>query len=67
MHNADIVDIIWKSVSNAELIQYLTSFKVQFQRQPRNYREVLQDIASQVPFIGVDTLRKASEVSFQGT
>ena len=67
MHNADIVKIIWQRVNNAELIQYLTALKVQFQHQPHNYREVLQDIASQVPSIGVDTFRKAYEVSFQGT
>ena len=67
MHNAEIIEIIWKRVSNDELSQYITSLKTQFQQQPRNYREVLQDIASQVPSIGVDTLRKASEVSVQGT
>ena len=44
MHNADIVDIIWKKVSNAELSQYIAAVKVQFQYQPRNYREVLQYI-----------------------
>ena len=37
MHNADIVEIIWKRVSNAELSQYLTALKVQFQNQPQNY------------------------------
>ena len=67
MHNADIVEIIWKRVSNAELSQYLTALKVQFQNQPHNYREVLKNIASQVPYIGIDTFRKASEVSVQGT
>ena len=67
MHNADIVEIIWQRVNNAELIQYLTALKVHFQHQPCNYREVLQDIASQVPSIGVETSRKASEVSVQGT
>ena len=40
---------------------------VQFQHQPCNYREVLQDIASQVPSIGVDTFVKAFEVSVQVT
>ena len=58
---------MWQRVSNSELIQYLTSLKVQFQHQPCNYRKVLQDIASQVTSIGVDTFRKASEVSVQGT
>ena len=62
MHNTDIVDIIWKRVSNSELSQYLTVLDVQFQHQPCIYREVLQDIAIQVPSIGVDTFRKASEV-----
>ena len=55
MHNDDIVEIIWQRVSNAELSQYPTALKVQFQHQPRNYREVLQDIVSRVPSIGVDT------------
>ena len=63
IHNADIVEIIWQRVSNSELIKYLAALKVQFQHQPRNYKEVLQDIAIQVPSIGVDAFRKASEVS----
>ena len=67
MPNADIFEINYKRVGNAELSQYLTALKVQFHHQPCNYREVLQNIASQVPSIGVDTLRKSSEVSVQGT
>ena len=67
MHSADIVEIIWQRARNAELSQYLTALKVQFQHQPLYYREALQDIASQVPSIGVDTFRKASEVSVQVT
>ena len=67
MHNADIDEIIWQRVSNAELSQYLTALKVQFQHQPRNYREVQQNIESQVLSIGVDTFQKASEVTVQGT
>ena len=56
MHNSDIVEIICQRVSNAELSQYLTSLKVQFKHQPRNYMELLQDISSEVPSIGVATL-----------
>ena len=67
MHNAGIFEIIWQRVSNAELSQYLAALEVKFQHQPHNYREVLQDIASKVPSIGIDTLWKASEVSVQGT
>ena len=66
MDKSDIVEIIWQKVSNAELSQYLNALKVQFHHQPCNYREVLQDIASQVPYIGVNTLRKASGVLVQG-
>ena len=66
MNNAENFEIIWNRVSNAELSQYLTALKVQFQHQPRNYREVLQYTASQVPYIGVGTFQKTSEVSFQG-
>ena len=65
MKNAEIVEIIWQRVNNSELSQYLTAVKVQFQHQPLNYREVIQDIASQVPSIGVDTFQKASAVSVQ--
>ena len=67
MHNADIVEIIWQRVSNAELSRYLTAIKVQFPHQPHNYREVLQDVASQVPSIGVNTFQMAYGVSVQGT
>ena len=47
--------------------QYFTAIQVHFQQHPHNYREVLQDIASQVTSIGVDTFRNASVVSVQGT
>ena len=67
MHNTEIVEIIWQRVSNAELSHYLAALKVQFQHQPPNYREVLHDIIIQVLSIGLDTLRKAYEVSVQGT
>ena len=59
--------IIWQRVSNAELSQYLTSLKVQFQHQTHIFREEAQYITSQVPSIGVDTFRKASAVSVQVT
>ena len=62
MHNAVNVEIIWQKVSNSELSPYLAAIKVQFIHQPRNYREVLQDIASQVLSIGADTFRKSSKV-----
>ena len=66
MHNVDVVEIKWQRFRNAELSQFLTAPKVRFQKQPHNYREVLQDIASQVPSIRVDTFRKASAMLVPG-
>ena len=62
MHNADVVDMIWNKVTNLELNQYVFPLKVQFQSEPRNYQESLQDISSQVPTLPISTLRKSSEV-----
>ena len=58
MHNADVVDLVWKKMTNPDLIQYVTALKVQSQRKPREYKDILQDIASQVPNLQVDTFRK---------
>ena len=65
MHNGDVVDLIWKKMTNPDLSQYVTALKVQFQREPRDYNDVIQDIASQVPTLRVDTFRKTSEVRRQ--
>ena len=62
LHNADVVDMIWKKVTNPELNQYVLALKVQFQRENRNYKGVLQDIAIQIPTLPINTFRKASEV-----
>ena len=32
MHNGDVVDLIWKKMTNPDLSQYVTALKVQFQR-----------------------------------
>ena len=65
LHNADVVDLIWRKIMNTELSQYVTTLKVKFQRQPKYYQEILQDIASQVPSLQVPNFRKASEVGTQ--
>ena len=62
LHNTDVVDMIWKKVTNPELNQYVVALKVQFQRETRNYQEVLQYIASQIPTLPINTFIKASEV-----
>ena len=63
MNNSYIVEIFWQMVRNAELSQYLNALKVRFQHQPRNYMEVLQDIAIQLPSMFFDTSQKTYEVS----
>ena len=60
LKNVDVVDILWQKVTNLELIQYAVSLKVQFQREPRNCQEFLQDIASQISTLPINTFRKAS-------
>jgi hypothetical protein len=62
MHNANIVEMIWRKMTNPELNQYVIALKVQFQRQPREYQQVLQDIASQIPTLPISTFRNTSEV-----
>ena len=62
LHNADVVDMMWKKVTNPELNQYVVALKVQFQRETRNYQEVLQEISSQIPTLPINTFRKAPEV-----
>ena len=62
LHNTDVVDMIWKKITNPELNQYVVALKVQFQSEPRNYQEFPQDIASQIPMFPISTFRKASEV-----
>lgn len=51
MHDADIVDMIWPKMCNPELASYVVSLKVHHQHQRRGFREILQDIATQVPTI----------------
>ena len=65
LHNADVIDIIWKKIMNPELSQYVTEFKVQFQRQPQYYQDILQEIARQLSSLHVPNLRKASKFGTQ--
>ena len=65
LHNSDIIDLIWKKIMIPELSQYVTALKVQFQRQPRDYQDILQDIARKVPSLQVPNFKKASKVGAQ--
>ena len=46
--NGDIVDDLWARIQNAELQVYVSSLKADYQRNPRDYQLILQDIAAEV-------------------
>ena len=48
VHNGDIVDALWSKIQASELQSYIASLKVDYQRNVRNYKVILQDIASEV-------------------
>ena len=62
-HDGDIVDKIWKKILNPELSAYVEALKVQYGQNPRSFREILLDIATQVPNLKkVAFRRNVSEV-----
>ena len=50
-------------MTNSELSQYVTALKVQFQHFPRPYKQVLQDITSQLRLLTTTNFRQTSEIS----
>ena len=48
VHNGDIVDALWPMILDSSLATYLASLKVDYQKNPRNYKSILQDIAGEV-------------------
>jgi len=48
VHNGDIVDALWPMIQCNELQTYVASLKVDYQRQSRGYKLILQDIAAEV-------------------
>ena len=57
MHNGDIVDLLWTKMGNPELAPYVVSMKVHYQAVRRGYKEILQDIATQIPLLAPTTFR----------
>ena len=49
VHDGDIVDKLWGRIQNSDLATYVAALKIEYARNPRDYREILQDIATQVP------------------
>lgn len=48
VHNGDIVDDLWDRIVDTSLSTYIGSLKVDYQRTPRNYKLILQDISAEV-------------------
>ena len=65
MHNDDIVDTLWPKIMNNEIKEFVVALKVDQARNPRGFREILQDIATEVPKISPNASfkRNVSEVS----
>ena len=48
VHNGDIVDALWSLIQDSSLQTYLASLRVDYQRNQRDYKLILQDIAAEV-------------------
>ena len=48
VNNGDIVDALWDRIQTNDLQVYTASLKVDYQRNPRDYRLILQDLATEV-------------------
>ena len=48
VNNGDIVDSLWEKIQSQDVQVYVASLKVDYQRNPRDYKLILQDIASEV-------------------
>ena len=48
VNNMDIVDGLWKQIQATDIQLYVASLKVEYQRNPRSYKLILQDIAAEV-------------------
>ena len=57
-HDGDIVDRLWNKILNSELNPFVEALKVQYNQNPRTYREILQDIATQVPNLRKTNFRR---------
>ena len=57
MHNGDIVGLLCTKMGNPELAPYVVSMKVHYQAFRRGYKEILQDIATQIPLIAPTAFR----------
>ena len=48
MHNKDVIYLLWKKLSNAELAMFVDSIKVDYCCNRQKYTNILQEIAAQI-------------------
>ena len=46
--NGDIVDALWSKIQDSSLQSFLAALKIDYMRQPRSYKLLLQDIAGEI-------------------
>ena len=47
VNNGDIVDDLWDRIQAPDLQLYVSSLKIEYQRNPRDYKLILQDITAE--------------------
>ena len=63
VNNGDIVDELWERIQTPDLQLYVASLKVDYQRNPRDYKLILQDIAAEAGTAKTATVTFARGVS----
>ena len=48
VNNGDIVDGLWERIQSQDIQVHVASLKVNYQQNPRNYKLILQDVASEI-------------------
>jgi hypothetical protein len=63
VNNGDIVDELWDRIQATDLQLYVASLKIDYQRNPRDYKLILQDIAAEAGKASTATVTFARGVS----
>ena len=48
VNNGDIVDSLWEKIQTTDIQIFLATLKVDYTRNPRSYKDILQDIAAEI-------------------
>ena len=67
MHNDDIIDMLWPKIINNEIREYIVALKVDQARNHRGFRDIIQDIASEIPKISPVSSFKRNVSAFKNS